>query len=73
MTRRRLKSKAEAARFLGCSTRTLDRWAERGVGPAYYNLPRGREYDDDDLEAWLAARRVEPVPSGPWRPEIRAS
>ena len=43
------------------SPRTLERWRERHVGPPYWKLaPRVVVYCKNELEQWIAARRVEP-------------
>lgn len=58
--RRRL-SEREAATYLGpVSMRTLQDWRNRGTGPAYTKLGGRVAYDIADLDAFLAARRVEP-------------
>ena len=55
---------AEAALYLGVAKRTLQDWRLRRVGPAYSKLgsvARARiVYDVADLDAFLAAGRVEP-------------
>jgi len=45
---------------LGCE-RTLSRWRRQGTGPAYIRLPGRIVYRKQDLDAWISARRVEPV------------
>lgn len=58
--RRRL-SEREAAAYLGPVTvRTLQDWRLKGVGPAYTKLGRRVAYDVADLDAFIAAARVEP-------------
>lgn len=55
-----LLSTAEVARMLGLLPQSVRRWRMTGYGPAYFRLggPRGRVvYRNDDVEAWLAARR----------------
>lgn len=54
-------SEREAAEYLGpVSVRTLQDWRNRGTGPAYTRLGRRIAYDVADLDAFLAAERVEP-------------
>lgn len=48
----------EAARVLGCSPRTLEKWRCYGGGPTYYKMGRAVRYAKRDLEDWLADRRV---------------
>ena len=58
--KRRL-SEREAAGYLGpVSMRTLQDWRNKGIGPAYTKLGGRVAYDVADLDAFLAARRVEP-------------
>jgi hypothetical protein len=57
---RRLSEK-EAAKYLGpVAVRTLQDWRMRGVGPAYSKLGKRVAYAVADLDAYLAAQRVEP-------------
>lgn len=62
-THRRL-SETEAADYLGVAKRTLQDWRLRRVGPAYSKLGTAARarivYDIADLDAFLAAGRVEP-------------
>lgn len=54
-------SEREAAAYLGVrSERTLQDWRHRKIGPAYSKLGRRVVYDLADLDAFLAAGRVEP-------------
>ncbi len=54
-------SEREAAAYLGpVGVRTLQDWRLRGVGPAYSKLGKRVVYDTTDLDAFLAAGRVEP-------------
>jgi Helix-turn-helix domain len=54
-------SEREAAAYLGVrSERTLQDWRHRRVGPPYAKLGRRVVYDVADLDAMLAAGRVEP-------------
>ncbi|MGY4197317.1 helix-turn-helix transcriptional regulator [Bradyrhizobium sp. USDA 4520] len=69
----------EAARFLGLSSRTLEKHRTYGTGPAYRKLGGRVVYAIDDLQAWadrgavtstsdprgsvLPAKRHEPAPA----------
>lgn len=54
-------SESEAATYLGVlSVRTLQDWRRKRVGPAYSRLGRRVAYSTEDLDAYLAASRVEP-------------
>ncbi|TQE99068.1 MAG: helix-turn-helix domain-containing protein [Spiribacter salinus] len=52
---------SEAAEFLRVSTRTLIRWRNQRVGPAWTKVGGRLIYRRRDLEAWLDRQRVEPV------------
>jgi excisionase family DNA binding protein len=57
-TPQRYLTTAEAARYLGLSTATLEQLRVRGGGPVYCKPgPQGRRviYDINDLDAWVAA------------------
>jgi predicted DNA-binding transcriptional regulator AlpA len=56
-----LGSTMDAAGYAGVSTRTLIRWRSLGLGPAYIKLGRHIRYQKQDLDAWLARHRVQPV------------
>ena len=54
-------SEREAAAYLGpVAVRTLQDWRTRGVGPPYSKLGKRVAYAVTDLDAYLAAQRVEP-------------
>lgn len=61
--RRRVDSTG-AAEITGYASETLANLRWKGAGPPYYELGEGRRkkivYDVDELERWLAARRVVP-------------
>lgn len=46
----------EAARFLGLSKSTLEKYRLTGGGPRYAKLGRICTYSLDDLQAWAAER-----------------
>lgn len=39
----------------------LNQWRHKGMGPPYYKVGRKVLYSGADLNAWLAAQRVEPA------------
>jgi hypothetical protein len=54
-------SEREAASYLGpVRVRTLQAWRMQGVGPPYSKLGKRVAYDVADLDAFIAAQRVEP-------------
>lgn len=49
------------AQMCGVRRRTVQRWRERGVGPAYHEYEGGAiRYHVHDVLTWRRARRVEP-------------
>jgi hypothetical protein len=44
-----------AARYLGCSPKTLADWAMKGIGPRYALLGGRAFYFLEDLQTWIAA------------------
>ncbi len=47
------------ARYMGVSTRTLQRWRISGDGPAFYKFGERRTlYRREDLDQWALSRRV---------------
>jgi excisionase family DNA binding protein len=58
---RHILRKGQVAERLGCSVRHLDKLIAEGVGPPIIRLgARAVGIDEDDLNAWIAARRVIP-------------
>jgi len=53
----KLVNEHDAARALGLSVRTIQKWRVSGAGPPFRKLGAAVRYDVDDLEAFLAARR----------------
>lgn len=45
-------TREEAASYLGVSKRTLDKWAEKRVGPDYRRRGRRTFYQKVDLDLW---------------------
>jgi excisionase family DNA binding protein len=50
-----LLTQSDAAKYLHCSTRTLERLRVSGDGPCYVKLGHLVRYRLADLEAWVAA------------------
>ena len=48
-----------AAEYLGVTYATLEAWAVRGGGPYFYKIGRRVVYVRGELDAWMAARRVQ--------------
>lgn len=46
---------------LGIPVQTLYAWHSRGEGPPAYKIGRHLRYRPDDVEAWLAERRMQPA------------
>ena len=59
-----LLSQEEAARYIGVSVPTLANWRHYGKGPTYRKIGRLCFYLIDDIEVWLDAQAVVPVPKG---------
>lgn len=57
---RRLNEREAAAYLSPIAVRTLQDWRVKGIGPPYSKLGRRVAYDVRDLDAFLAANRVEP-------------
>lgn len=53
-----LATKEQVAEYLNIHTKTLDRWAQYGQGPAYSKIEGQRRYDWDDVVAYVQARKV---------------
>ncbi len=49
----------DAAKYLGLAESTLAKLRMGRDGPAFHKLGRAVAYDHTDLDAWLAAHRVE--------------
>jgi predicted DNA-binding transcriptional regulator AlpA len=56
------KTQEEAAAFLGLKPSTLAAWRHQGRGPRYLKIGRSCFYRESDLEAWLDAQAVIPMP-----------
>lgn len=51
----------QAADYLGLSKSALDKFRCYGGGPVYAKLGTTVVYQSADLDAWVAARRIEPA------------
>lgn len=51
---------AAAAAYLCVPFHTLEQWASRKCGPAYYKIGGRVRYRPSDLDAWLESRRCDP-------------
>lgn len=56
-----LLTELQAAIFLTLSSRTLQAWRLKGVGPPYVRLGRAIRYRRSDLVAWLAKQTYAPA------------
>jgi hypothetical protein len=52
---------AEMAAQLGVAIRTLRKWRQTGLGPAYVKFGKQIHYRDASRDAWLRRQEVEPV------------
>ena len=52
---------AEMAEQLGLAVRTLRKWRQQGLGPAYTKFGKSVHYRDASRDAWLRRQEVEPV------------
>jgi predicted DNA-binding transcriptional regulator AlpA len=57
----KLLKDTEAAAFLGVKDQTVRTWRSKNIGPKYIRISRNIiRYRSEDLEAYLAARIIEP-------------
>jgi predicted DNA-binding transcriptional regulator AlpA len=56
----RLLTSQQLADLLQVTTRTLDAWAYRGVGPRPIRIGKHRRYSPADVAAWLQAQKDPP-------------
>ena len=59
MSQESLLTEQAAARQLSCSVALMRKWRLFGEGPAYCKIGRLVRYRHEDLDAFLAAHRVE--------------
>lgn len=48
----------KTSRYIGAAVQTLARWRFEGEGPPFIRVGRKIMYAADDLDEWMAARRV---------------
>jgi hypothetical protein len=56
------KTQEEAAVIIGVKPTTLAMWRHKGRGPRYLKIGRSCFYLESDLESWLDAQAVVPMP-----------
>jgi hypothetical protein len=56
-----LLTEMAAARLLCLSSRTLQTWRSKGLGPPFVRVGRAIRYDRRLLVEWMKANTVEPV------------
>src|SRR5262245_46647772 len=56
------KTQEEAAAILGVKPTTLAMWRHKGKGPREYKIGRSCFYREIDIETWLDAQAVIPIP-----------
>jgi len=56
----RLRTDVEISKRYGIPLATLRAARTRGFGPAYLKLGRSVRYQDEDIDSWLKAARVQP-------------
>ncbi len=57
-------TREQAAAHLGVSKRTLEKWAEKRIGPDYRRRGRRTFYKLQDLDAWSDAYQLCSMQSG---------
>jgi hypothetical protein len=53
----------QTAEELGVGLRTLRKWRQQGVGPAYVKIGKKIYYRDEARAAWVRAQEIRPVRS----------
>jgi predicted DNA-binding transcriptional regulator AlpA len=48
-----------AAKYVGLSKSTLEKWRVYGLGPRHYKYSKVVRYRPEDLDAWLSKRVIE--------------
>jgi predicted DNA-binding transcriptional regulator AlpA len=56
------RTQEEAAVIIGVKPSTLAMWRHKGRGPRYLKIGRSCFYLESDIEAWLDAQAVIPMP-----------
>jgi hypothetical protein len=54
-------NEAETAAELGVATRTLRKWRQLGLGPAFTKFGKQIFYRDESRVSWLRSQEVQPV------------
>jgi hypothetical protein len=62
MTDNNILTQEKAAELIGVKPCTLAMWRHLGRGPTYLKIGRACFYRRDDIEAWLDAQAVVPIP-----------
>lgn len=55
---KRLLTTEEVAEYLGVTPKTMANWASSGIGPDYHKINGRRRYDQDDVQRFVAERKV---------------
>ena len=58
-----LLTEAEAAKLLGISQRTLEKWRSRGQGPPFARIGKAVRYPSQALENWVQGQLQFPAPA----------
>ena len=56
------KTQEEAALLIGVKPTTLSMWRHKGRGPRYLKIGRSCFYRETDIERWLDAQAIIPIP-----------
>jgi len=56
------KTQEEAAAMIGVKPTTLATWRHKGRGPRYLKVGRSCFYLPSDIETWLDAQAIVPMP-----------
>jgi predicted DNA-binding transcriptional regulator AlpA len=56
------KTQEQAAAVLGVKPTTLASWRSQGRGPRYIKIGRSCFYLERDIESWIDAQAVVPIP-----------
>ena len=64
MTDNNILTQEKAAELIGVKPTTLQAWRHFGRGPTYLKIGRSCFYRRADIETWLDAQAVVPIPKG---------
>ncbi len=56
----KMMTDVEVGEMLGLTAQTLRTWRTKGQGPRFAKLGDAVRYDEEDVKAWVEARKVEP-------------